>query len=106
MEFTAWLGLVTLVIGVPLNVVASLLLLRKFRQARHLRVLRERVIVAVITTLMVLVFGLIFVNNDQEVPPLADAATKLITRIVMGVMAIVPALSWILMYRRFGSKRP
>lgn len=99
MEFTAWLGLINLVIGVPLNVVATFLLWKKSREVPKLRVLRERFIVAVITTILVLVFGLIFVNNDQVVPPLSEVATKYITRIVMAAMAIVPAAGWVLLYR-------
>lgn len=98
MELTAWLGLAVLVVGAPLNVLAAWLLLQKSRQAPHLRVLRERYTLAVITTLLVIIFGVIFVNNDQDVPPLADTATKLITRALMLVMAVVPAASWIRLY--------
>ena len=102
MEFTQWLGLLVLVVGVPLNVVATYLLLRKYREARHLRVLRERVVVAVITTVSVLFFGLVFVNNDQPIPPLDVDTTKWITRSVMLALAVIPAASWILIYRTLG----
>jgi hypothetical protein len=99
------LALLTLLVGVPLNVAAAYLLRRKSREAPHLRVLRERFVVSVITTIMVLVFGLIFVNNDQEVPPLNEVATKLITRFVMLGMAIIPAVSWLFIYRALGRSR-
>jgi hypothetical protein len=102
MAVTEILGWVILIVCVPLNVVATFLLYKTYRQASHLRVLRERCIVAAITTLLVLVFGLIFVNNDQPFPPLNLAATKVLTRVVMLLMATVPAIGWILLYRSIG----
>jgi hypothetical protein len=105
MELTEWLGLLTLVIGVPLNVAATLLLLRKSREAPHLRVLRERFLVAVVTTVAVLLFGLIFVNNDQTVPPLDLETTKWITRLAMLGLAVIPAAGWILVWRKLGRYR-
>jgi hypothetical protein len=102
MELTDVLAWVTLVSCVPLNVVATLLLLKSSRKAPALRVLRERYIVAAITTVVVLFFALVFVNNDQDVPPLSLETTKIITRIAMIVMGTVPAVGWILLYRAFG----
>jgi hypothetical protein len=105
MEFTAVLAWLTLALGVPLNVTTAFLLRQKSRQAPHLRVLKERFIVSVITTVVVLTFGLIFVNNDQLVPPLDVDTTKLITRLAMLGIAIIPAASWILIYRALGRSR-
>jgi hypothetical protein len=99
-ELTVFLALLVLLIGVPLNVLVTILLLRMWQKAPYLRVLRERFIVSFILTIVLLVFGLIFVNNDQEVPPISDVATKLITRVAMLVIAIIPAVTWLLIYRR------
>jgi hypothetical protein len=103
-ELTVALALLTLLVGVPLNVIATYLLLRKSREAPHLRVLRERFVVAAITTIVVLVFGIIFVNNDREIPWLGLDATKLITRVAMLGIAIIPAVSWLFIYRALGRR--
>jgi hypothetical protein len=105
MEFTAWLGLVILAVGVPLNVAATLLLLRESRRFPHLRVVKERGIASTISTVVVLFFGLIFVNNDQEIPPFDVDTTKLVTRIVMLGLAVIPAATWIYVYRTLGRSR-
>jgi hypothetical protein len=102
MELTDVLAWVTLVVCVPLNVAATLLLLKTSRKAPSLRVLRERYIVAAITTFVVLFFALIFVNNDQTIPPLSIDTTKIVTRIAMIAMGTVPAVGWILLYRAIG----
>lgn len=105
MEFTAVLAWLTLFVGVPVNVLAAVLLLRHSRAARHLRVLRERFIVSVVTTFVVLFFGLIFVNNDQELPPLSLDATKWITRLAMLGMALIPACVWLFIYFRSAKRK-
>jgi hypothetical protein len=97
-DFLAWVALAC----VPLNVVATLLLLKTSRKAPSLRVLKERYIVAAITTFVVLFFALVFVNNDQTVPPLSLQTTKVVTRIAMIAMGTVPAVGWILLYRAIG----
>jgi hypothetical protein len=104
MELTVILAWLTLGVGVPLNVTTTYLLRRKSRQAPHLRVLKERFIVAAITTIVVLVFGVIFVNNDRGVPWLGLDATKLITRVAMLGIAIIPAVGWLLIYRQRGKQ--
>lgn len=92
------IGLLTLVIGVPLNLAVVLLLLMKSRQRPDLQVLRERFVVALATLGLVTIFGLIFVNNDT-IPPWFDlAATKLITRLTMLVVGVVPAVYWLVLY--------
>lgn len=103
MELTVFLAWAVLLVGVPLNALAAYLLLRASRERPQLRVLRERCVVAVVTTLVVLFFGVIFVNNDREVPWLGLDATKLITRTAMLVMALVSGGGWLWVYfRAFG----
>lgn len=102
-EFTSVLAWLTVLVAVPLNAVAALLLLKKSREAPHLRVLRERFIVAVVTTLVVAFFGAIFINNDQTIPPLSLDATKWITRLAMLTLALVSAGGWLWIY--FSSRR-
>lgn len=93
----AWL---VILVGIPLNVGVAVLLLRKYRKAPHLRVLRERFVAELAVLLVVVVFGLIFANNDTLPPPLDTDATKLITRAAVLIIAIVPATYWLLLYRR------
>lgn len=107
MEFTKVLAWLVVLVAVPLNIVAAFLLLRKSREAPHLRVLRERFIVAVVTTVVVLFFGLIFLNNDRLVPPLSLDATKWITRLAMLTLALTSAGGWLWIYFSSGrSNKP
>jgi hypothetical protein len=105
MDTTAALAWLTLLVGVPINVMAMVLLFKKWRLAPQLRVLRERFIVSVVSTVAVLFFALIFVNNDQLVPPLDVDTTKLITRSVMLGLAVIPALGWLFIYRTLGRRK-
>lgn len=105
MELTVLLALLTLFVGVPLNAVVTVMLLRESRRLPHLRVLRERFIAAAAVLLTTIVFGLIFVNNDQSLPPLDLVATKVITRVAMLVVGIVPAAYWLWLYLYRGKKR-
>ena len=47
---------------------------------------------------LILVFGLIFLNNDFVPPPISFVDTKLLTRGVMLFVAVVPASYWLLIY--------
>lgn len=102
MELTVFLAWATVLVAVPLNGVAAYLLLRKSREAPKLRVLRERFITAVAVTIVVAFFGVIFVNNDREVPPIGLDATKLITRSAILLMSAVASGGWIWLYYRLG----
>lgn len=94
------LGLLTLVVGVPLNLVVVSLLLAETRREPGLLVLRERFVTALGVLVMVTIFGLIFVNNDT-IPPWFDlSATKIITRATMLSLAIVAAVYWLWLYLR------
>lgn len=93
------LALVTLFVAVPLNVVVTAMLLSQSRRFPRLRVLRERAVTAAAVLLTTIVFGLIFVNNDQAIPRLSLYATKSITRISMLVVGVVPATYWLWLWR-------
>lgn len=93
-------GWMTLLVCVPLNIVNVVLLAKKLGERPDLAVLRERLRVAVVLLTVLFVFGLIFVNNDRPFPPLDVEMTKLITRSIMLVLGIVPAVGWILLYRK------
>jgi uncharacterized membrane protein len=99
MSVESALALATLLIGVPLNLYVTLRLWRLSREQPHIKVLRERAIVAALVLLLVIVFGLVFVNNDLSIPFLQSAVTKYVTRIAMLVVAIVPAAYWLILYR-------
>lgn len=92
-------ALLVLAIGVPLNVIVVTLLWQKSNAAPHLQVLRERFIVAGAVLVLVIVFGLIFLNNDRLPPFLTTDVTRLITRSVVLAIAVVPATYWLLLYR-------
>lgn len=89
-----------LVIGVPLNALVTVLLFRAWLANPGIRVLRDRLIAALAVLGLVLVFGLVFVNNDTLPPPLDLATTKLVTRLTILAIAVIPACAWLLLYRR------
>lgn len=82
----------------PLNWIVVVKLWRLY-QAEPVPILRERVIVAVAVALIVTVFALIFVNNDLTPPIVGFDDTKIVTRSVMFVAAVVPPLYWLRLYR-------
>lgn len=94
------IAVLVLVIGVPLNVLVTVLLWRTYRAHPTYRLLRERLVVEIAVLLVVVVFGLIFVNNDTLPPPLDTGATKIITRWIMLGVAIIPACYWLFLYWR------
>lgn len=96
---TNLLGLLVLLLGTPLNLIVTIMLWRHSVRYPRLRVLRERAVTASLLLLAVVVFGLIFVNNDTLPPPLDVVITKWVTRAVLLLLAIVPAVYWLLLYR-------
>ncbi len=102
MSLPSILGLLVLIVGVPLNLYVTLKLWRLSRERPELRVLRERAIVAAAVLFVVIVFGLIFVNNDLDAPVLTFDQTKLYTRAAMFLVAIVPGSYWLYLYRSKG----
>lgn len=93
------LGLLVLLVGGPLNLYVTVRLWRLSAAHPELKVLRERAVVATAVLIAVLIFGLIFANNDSIPPPFDLSATKLITRLAMLVVGIVPAAYWLWIYR-------
>lgn len=93
-------AVLVLVIGVPLNALVTFLLWRAYRANPKIRVLRERLVVEVAVLLLVIVFGLIFLNNDRLYPPFDTDATKLITRLTMLGLSTIPACYWLILYWR------
>lgn len=91
------LALLVLFVGVPLNVLVTVRCLIRVRQAPHIRVLRERFIAATFVLLGVVVFSLIFLNNDTLPPPFDVGFTKVVTRFAWLVIAIVPAVYWLVL---------
>ena len=91
MNLPSILALLVLVVGVPLNVYVTWKLWRLLRSDPGILVLRERVVVALAVLLLILVFGLIFLNNDLDAPVLTFDETKLYTRAVTAILAFVPA---------------
>jgi hypothetical protein len=96
---SAVMATLTLVVGIPLNVYVTFRLLGLARSSPTLRVLRERTLVSVCVLLVVVVFGLIFWNNDTVPPVLGLDVTKIVTRLAVLVVAVVPALYWLWIYR-------
>lgn len=105
MPFTEFLAWATLLVAVPLNVFAAVTLRRAWREKRDQQMLKERYVVAVVTTLVVLFFGVIFVNNDQTIPPIGVEATKVVTRAAMLWLSLVLAGGWLWTYRSWRSNK-
>lgn len=99
-QFDNILAVLVLVVGVPLNLLVTVLLWRRSHDNPRILVLRERLIVEVGVLLLTIVFGLIFLNNDSLPPPLSTEITKLVTRAVLLGVAVIPALYWLWLYRR------
>lgn len=94
------LGLLVLVVGVPLNLYVTLRLWRLVHESPRIRVLRERAITATVVLVVVVVFGLIFLNNDSVPPVLSSDSTRLLTRTAMLGISIIPAAYWAWLYRQ------
>lgn len=92
------LATLVLVVGVPLNLLVTALLWRHSRDHPHIHVLGERFIAALSVLVLVVVFGLIFLNNDRLPPWLTTDVTKIITRFVLLGVATIPALYWLRLY--------
>lgn len=94
------LAIAVLVVGVPLNALVTWMLWQLHVAHPQIEVLRERGIVSTAVLLLTFVFGLIFLNNDT-LPPLFDlATTKIVTRLVLLGVAVVPALYWLSLYHQ------
>jgi len=100
MTVPTMLAVLVLVVGVPLNVYVTAHLWRLSLVSPRIKVLRERAIVSTFVLIIVLLFGLVFVNNDMPSPVLPFDETKLFTRLAMLTLAIVPALYWLRIYGR------
>jgi hypothetical protein len=98
MNLGDYLGLAVVVIAAPLNWYVAWKLWRLASSSPRVRVLRERAVVAVGAAIVVTIFGLIFLNNDAELPPFDTGATRVITRLAM-FLSVVPALYWLRLYR-------
>lgn len=94
------LAIAVLLVGIPLNLVVTVMLIRKSSEAPTIKVLRERMVVALCVTLVVVAFSLVFWNNDTIPPYVETDVTKIITRCVLLVVAVVPALYWLAIYYR------
>lgn len=94
------LAALVLVVGVPLNLLVTMMLWRQSRAHPRIGVLRERFIAELAVLVLVTVFAVIFFNNDTLPPPLDTDVTKLVTRLVMLGVAVIPALYWLVLYRR------
>jgi hypothetical protein len=55
--------------------------------------------VALAVLVTIVVYGLIFLNNDLVPPPFSLDVTKYLTRIAMVVLALGPAAYWLWLYR-------
>lgn len=99
MNIYSLLALIVLIIGVPLNLLVTGMLWQRHKVSPTNRVLRERFITAAVVLVLVVVFGLIFVNNDRLPPPLDTDVTKLITRLAFLGLAVIPAGYWLILYR-------
>lgn len=98
MSIPSILALLVLVVGVPLNVYVTVHLWRLSLATPRIKVLRERAIVSTFVLAIVLLFGLVFVNNDLPDPMLPFDETKLFARLAILTLATVPACYWLSIY--------
>lgn len=82
-------------VALPLNWLAATLQWRLSNIVPAIRVLRERAVAATALSLIVTIFALIFLNNDQPVPLLNGEVTKLLTRGTILIFSTIPALYWL-----------
>lgn len=101
MSLPTFIAVIVLVVGVPLNFYVAVRLWRLHRARPGLRVVRERWIVSTVVLVIVVVFGLIFLNNDQIPPFLTTDVTKIITRLAILILSILPASYWLFIYRNW-----
>ena len=92
------LGVVNLVVTAPVVIFVAWELRLAARERPYLKVLRERSFVQVVLAGIVVVFALVFTNNDAPIPPFDTQTTRVITR-TMILLAIVPSLYWLRLYR-------
>lgn len=101
MSLSEFLGVLPLLVGVPLNLFVTVLLLRSALERPRLRVLFERFVSAVFVLLCTVSFAIVFRSNDSPVPFLDPEVARIWTRTAIDAVAIVPALFWLyLNYRR------
>jgi hypothetical protein len=98
MELHTIIGLLV-ILSLPLNLYVIRRMFKESKAIPRNKVLKHDIVVAGCVILFIIVYGSIFVNNDQAVPPLSLAATKIITRVVALVIAYAPAGVWAWMYR-------
>lgn len=101
MSLPTLIALAVLIVGVPLNLYVTIRLWRLAGARPRLRVVRDRSIVSATVLVIVVVFGLIFLNNDWTPTFLSGDTTKIITRLAILVLAVVPASFWLWIYRRW-----
>jgi hypothetical protein len=94
------LALMTIVVGIPLNLYVTVKLWRLSRTAPWSRVLRDRAVAATAVLALVIVFGFVFFNNDMQVPLFDRGTSMWISRTAVLALAIGPALYWLRLFRK------
>ena len=89
----------TVFVAMPLSWYVAWRLWRLSRGYRANRVIRQQAIAAVALALIVTLFAIVFINNDQQVPPLTPAQTRVMTRGALLLLSVIPALYWLYLYR-------
>lgn len=88
-----------ILVALPLNWIVTALLWRVSLRSPDVGVLRERAGAALAVSLILTVFTFVFLNNDLDDPILQGDDLKIVTRSVMLVLSVVPALLWLRLYR-------
>jgi hypothetical protein len=89
------LAILVVGVAVPLNFYVMVVLWRLSRKAPWALVLRVQAVSWTSLTLIVAVFAAVFLNNELEMPPLDNEATKIVTRGALLVLSIIPAVYWL-----------
>lgn len=92
----AWL---VILVAVPVNWAVVLRLRLLYRERPDNRVLRDRLLVSIVLSMVITIFGAVFLNNGLAVPGLSPFETMVLTRLAVLSLSF-PALYWLFLYRR------
>lgn len=102
MTLSTVLAFAVVLVAAPLSWIVFLMLRRQTRHLPGNKVLRAQAWASFSLAVIVTVFAIVFVNNEQAVPPLDLEATRILTRGALLLVSVASSLYWIRLYRNRG----
>ena len=95
------LAVLVVIVAAPLAWIVAFMLweLSRADRLRTNRVIRAQAWAAVGLAVIVTVFAVVFVNNEQAIPPLDPDQTRILTRGVLLLVSVASSVYWIRLYR-------